>query len=106
MTDNRTGQDTGSVEVRRVTGLPVQERRTRVPIIEAGKELVRELVRAALALFFVVILGLTLLGGFSKLGTPAWSDTKEFLGTVLPAETALLGAAVAFFFATDAKRLP
>jgi uncharacterized PurR-regulated membrane protein YhhQ (DUF165 family) len=91
------------VEIKQV-GQPPKLQPSWLPVVEAGKELAREAVRAGLAIAFTIILGVTLLGSFQKIGTSGWTQTKEFLSIVLPAETALLGAAVAFFFATESKK--
>lgn len=85
-------------------GQPPTLQNTRAVAFEARRVLVRELVRASLAITFVVILAVTLWSGFQKVGTAAWPETKDFLAMVLPAETALLGSAVAFFFATEPKK--
>lgn len=61
---------------------------------------VESVARLLLALSFVVIFFLTVYWAFSGVegGNPNWSNTKELLQILLPAETALLGSAVGFYF--------
>jgi hypothetical protein len=58
----------------------------------------QELVRSGLALLLAVLLGLTIIWSFLSVGEGKWADTKELLQLLLPAETALLGSAVGFYF--------
>ncbi len=55
-------------------------------------------MRAALALAFLAVFLLTIIFSFVNLGTKDWSDTKDWLQLLLPAETALLGSATGFYF--------
>lgn len=57
-------------------------------------------VRAGLALLFVVIFAITLFLAYQRIGTDDWKQTKDLLQIVLPAETALLGAAVGYYYGT------
>ena len=59
---------------------------------------VQEFARALLAFAFVGILALTLILAFENVGGTDWDDTVELLQLLLPAETALLGSAVGFYF--------
>ena len=58
----------------------------------------QEVVRALLAFTFVIILVLTIVFAFQNVSGPNWTNTKELLQLLLPAETALLGSAVGFYF--------
>jgi hypothetical protein len=55
-------------------------------------------VRAALAFGFAVIFLITIIGPFINVNGTAWDHTKELLQLLLPAEMAILGAAVGFYF--------
>jgi len=57
-----------------------------------------EFIRALLAIIFAVAFAGAV--GVSYLQLQSWSDTKEWLQIVLPATTALLGAAIGFYFGT------
>lgn len=57
-----------------------------------------ELIRTGLALKFVIIFGVTIVFAFSKVEDSGWANVKELLQLLLPAETALLGSAVGFYF--------
>jgi hypothetical protein len=58
----------------------------------------QELVRSSLALALTAILALTIIGAFIGALSPSWPNVKELLQLILPAETALLGGAVGFYF--------
>ncbi len=60
----------------------------------------REVARGFLAFILAVIFGLTVYWAFRNVGTTRWNDTKQLLDVLIPAESALLGTAVAFFFST------
>jgi hypothetical protein len=78
--------------VEKVSAAPVEETRSRYLAPE-------ELVRAGLAFAFVVIFAATI--GFAFTGVDEhWASTKELVELLLPAETALLGSAVGFYFGT------
>lgn len=57
-------------------------------------------VRALLAFAFVFIFAGTIWAAFRCVGGPNWKDAKELLELLLPAETALLGGAIGFYFGT------
>ena len=58
-------------------------------------------VRGSLAFVFVLIFAATIGWAFLNLGDAAlWMRTKELIELLLPAETALLGSAVGFYFGT------
>jgi hypothetical protein len=59
-----------------------------------------ELIRAGLALVFVVIFLITVALAFRNVDATLWTNTKELLQLLLPAEIALLGSAVGFYFGT------
>ena len=64
------------------------------------QELGRDGVRALLAFGFLALLFVTVLLAMNNTGDATkWTNTKELLDVLLPAETALVGAAVAFYFA-------
>ncbi len=58
----------------------------------------QELVRSGLALVLTAILALTIIGAFIGALSSNWPNVKELLQLILPAETALLGGAVGFYF--------
>ncbi len=60
----------------------------------------QELVRAGLAISFVVLLALVIIFGFVEIGTKSWEDAKEYLQILVPALSALLGSATGFYFGT------
>jgi hypothetical protein len=64
----------------------------------------QERARFGLAWTFVLIFAATILGATTTiLFVPdAWAQEKELLQLLLPAETALLGSAVGFYFGTKA----
>lgn len=77
------------------------------PIEGVGADLEgrREWVRAAIALSLVAIFGITV---FASLAVLAWADMesdrlKTLLEILLPAETALLGSAVGFYYGAEAR---
>jgi len=71
----------------------------RIEVAQSGVRTVSdELVRAALALLFSAIFLLTIILSFVHLSTADWTDTKEWLQALLPAETALIGSATGFYF--------
>jgi hypothetical protein len=51
-----------------------------------------------LAFVLAFIFGMTVWWAFRNVGTGRWNDTKQLLDVLIPAESALLGTAVAFFF--------
>lgn len=64
----------------------------------SGSRLVQERARSFLASTFAVAFLLTLAGGFAGSLTAHWSDVKDWLQVVLPAETGLFGSALGFYF--------
>jgi len=65
----------------------------------------REWVRAAIALSLVGIFGLTVL---AALALVVWTDVeaallKTLIEILLPAETALLGSAIGFYFGSESR---
>ena len=75
------------------------ERRDWHPILQ-------EVVRSGLALLLAALLGLTIVWSFIKVdaGGKTWANTKDLLELLLPAETALLGSAVGFYFGSQRSR--
>jgi len=61
----------------------------------------QERVRALLAGAFMVLLAGTVVWAFFAAGGDHWTTSKELLELLLPAETALLGSAVGFYFGTQ-----
>jgi hypothetical protein len=64
---------------------------------------VEELTRVSLALSFVLLFAGTIIWACcaaTGATPPHWEHAKELLQSLLPAETSLLGGAVAFYFAT------
>jgi hypothetical protein len=59
-----------------------------------------EFIRAGLALIFVVMLCATGAWAFIEIHSKDWDHVKALLDTLIPAETALLGSAVGFYFGT------
>jgi len=65
----------------------------------------QEFVRGLLAFTFAAILFFTVIVAFQYVDTdPGWNNTKELLQVLLPAETALLGAAIGFYFGSRPSR--
>jgi hypothetical protein len=60
---------------------------------------IQEIVRAGLALVFVGVFALTIVWAFLNVNSN-WANTKELLEVLLPAETALIGSAIGFYFGT------
>lgn len=76
-----------------------------VPDVEPRPRLTRfnplvaqELVRSSMAVLFVLIFAGTITWSFFLVTGHAWGNVKELLQLLLPAETALLGSAVGFYF--------
>jgi hypothetical protein len=69
------------------------------PRVRPGFE---EVVRAGLALIFVVMLAATGGWAFIEIHTSkdGWAHVKVLLDILVPAESALLGSAVGFYFGT------
>lgn len=59
-----------------------------------------EFVRALLAFVFVLMLAGTAAWAFHLVGSKDWDHVKSLLDVFVPAETALLGSAVGFYFGT------
>jgi hypothetical protein len=59
-----------------------------------------EFVRALLALIFAAMLAGTGAWAFIEIHSPDWANVKSLLDTLVPAESALLGSAVGFYFGT------
>jgi hypothetical protein len=53
-----------------------------------------------MAFTFVIILLVTIIWAFIDASGSHWGNAKELLQLLLPAETALLGSAVGFYFGT------
>jgi hypothetical protein len=83
------GTPVGSPELSGVEEIPV-----------TGRLVSEEIVRASLAFAFVILLGFTVGLAFLAVNGNHWANTKELLQLLLPAETALLGSAVGFYFGT------
>jgi len=71
------------------------------PVQEFGpsrRTVTEEFIRALLAIIFAAAFAGAV--GISYLHIGSWSDAKEWLQIVLPAITALLGAAIGFYYGT------
>ncbi len=85
--------------VEEVLELPETEDGGRVVEEGAGRRLIfQEAVRASLAFTFAGILVVTIVFAFLNVNSSSWTNTKELLQLLLPAEMALLGSAVGFYF--------
>ena len=77
------------------TAHPVRE-------FNVGRRLfIQEVVRAGLAVVFALFFLLTIIWAFVNVSGENWANTKELLQVLLPAETAILGAAVGFYFGSQ-----
>jgi hypothetical protein len=70
------------------------------PRLSQGATTFDDTARFWLAIIFTAIFGATLLFAFGAvlLDSNTWANIKELLAVVMPAETALLGAATGFYF--------
>lgn len=59
----------------------------------------QEVVRASLAFLSFGLLVVTVVLAFGHVGHSDWTNVKDLLSIVVPAETALTGAATGFYFA-------
>jgi hypothetical protein len=59
-----------------------------------------ELVRAGLAALFALMLAATGAWAFIEVHSSDWGHVKNLLDILVPAESALLGSAVGFYFGT------
>ena len=57
-----------------------------------------DFARLLIALLLLALLALTVVFAFLKVSGQGWTNTQELLQVLLPAETALLGSAVGFYF--------
>lgn len=64
----------------------------------AGKRFGREAVRAGLALISLVLVAATVIMGWISSGGEHWDNAQQWLQAVLPAETAIVGSALGFYF--------
>jgi len=62
------------------------------------REVSTELVRASLALLSLFLLIATVVLAWLSVGDQEWADAEKWLQIVLPAETAILGSALGFYF--------
>ena len=89
----------GDTTLEPLPGGEVEESADRLMLRPQNRRLlVQEFVRAALAFSLVLLTALVVVLAFTKVGTGAWADTKEFLDVVVPALIALLGSALGFYF--------
>ncbi|SRR5258708_6229469 len=60
-------------------------------------------VRTIITCSFVFIFAITVIAAFAIVAWagPSWANTKELIQLLLPAETALLGSAVGFYFGSQ-----
>ena len=87
------------IEQLELTEIPTEPSAAKISELAARRIIGQELVRAGLAFVFVVLFAMTIVWAFANLGeSDKWVRTKELLVILLPAETALLGSAVGFYF--------
>ncbi len=82
-----------SVDTVAIDTLDGRQIKERSPVFDLVKD---EVVRAAVALLLIALLGVIVVFAFIRASN--WNDTKELLDLVLPAVTALLGSALGFYF--------
>jgi hypothetical protein len=70
----------------------------RPPETEPRQLWAQELVRAGLAVAFFLLLAVTVIWALVLVGGIGWTNAKEALQILLPAETGLLGSAAGFYF--------
>lgn len=70
-------------------------------LISSWIPLIQESVRAAVTFFFIVLLAYVVY--YASHG-PNWKDQKDWLSTVLPAVTGLLGSALGFYFGKEKSK--
>jgi hypothetical protein len=90
------GDDAGnSAPVRLTAVLPAES-------TETNERITRETVRWVLAAILAGMFVLTVAAAFAgAVWDNHWANVKEWLQVVLPAETAILGSAVGFYFGTQ-----
>jgi hypothetical protein len=74
------------------------------PQLQERRLLVQEHARLWIAVGLIGILALTILGAFIGAFSSNWTNVKDLLQLLLPAETALLGGALGFYFGSDKQR--
>jgi hypothetical protein len=91
----------GDTQLEPLPGGDVPEHGQRLELKPQSTRLfVQEMVRAGLALSFVVLFAVVIVLGFLEVGTSSWTDAKEFLQILVPVLGALLGSATGFYFGT------
>jgi hypothetical protein len=65
-----------------------------------GRLVVQEVVRAALAFSFVVLLAVVVVLGFHYVNSKNWANAREALEILVPTLSALIGSATGFYFGT------
>ena len=100
MQEDEQIQDSAAQGADELEFLSIPEEMTGAPVESGvtGRLAVQELVRASLAFTFAGLLFVTVIFAFLSTGSGTWENTKELLQVLLPAETALLGSAVGFYF--------
>lgn len=73
--------------------------RTRVPLTRQERIRIfrREVVRLIIVLFLFSAFIMTIVWAFISANSKNWNNVKDLLDLILPAETALLGTAIAFY---------
>ena len=68
----------------------------------------RDWVRSITTYVFIGIFAVTIFGSMAIIiwDNTAWANAKEFLQIMLPAETALIGSVVGFYFGSQSRRNP
>ena len=62
-----------------------------------------EVVRLVIVLLLFAVLIITVVWAFLSANGPHWNNVKSLLDLLFPAETALLGTAIAFYMSTQAS---
>jgi hypothetical protein len=82
-------------------GGEVQAPRERIELTSQTTRLfLQEIVRAGLALSFVVLLALVIILAFHDIKSKAWPNVREALEILVPTLSGLIGAATGFYFGT------
>ena len=68
-----------------------------------GRVIVQELVRTLVTLILLVIFGGTIYLTYQNLGGTNFTNARDLLQALLPAETGLLGTALGFYFGSRSR---
>ncbi len=104
MTDRRQGEASGDTDISVPAFVDVDEVEVSGQDPYQEKIVPRETVRYTLATLFTTLFICTVIAGFiSAMFGLHWTETKDLLQLLLPAEMALLGSAVGFYFGTQSR---